>query len=234
MSSIQLRSPWRNPSLMDLGVLVRSLLVFTLALSVTASGQQPPETMTRVTVRLQSPEVPTDSFGAKPKVMYRAGTRYCRTEESPDPEQGIHGLVIINEPDVWMVNLLSKTARRFVDPGPTFNCRMPIFTEEQAKSAAAKPLDLEFGQELAYFTKIGVTPERGPVIQDQPTAVYATKASESQLFLFMIGTPQRPRAVARQRGSTREIVWYGAYEQLPFDPKLFAKPDGVTIEEARQ
>ena len=29
----------------------------------------------------------------------------------------------------------------------------------------------------------------------------------------------------------REAFWYVTYEQLPFDPKLFAKPEGVKIEE---
>ena len=62
--------------------------------------------MTKLIVRLESPEVPGQSFAAKPKTLYRAGTGYCRTEELPDPEHGIHGLMIINEPDVWMVNRL--------------------------------------------------------------------------------------------------------------------------------
>ena len=47
------------------------------------------------------------SFATKPKTMYRAGNGHCRTEESPDIEQGLHGLMIVNEPDVWMLNLLT-------------------------------------------------------------------------------------------------------------------------------
>ena len=84
--------------------------------------------------------------------MYRAGAGYCRTEELPDPERGIHGLTIINELDVRIVNLFGKTARYYVDSGPTFNCHLPIFRGEQVKSAAdiKNPLlELEFGQETA-------------------------------------------------------------------------------------
>src|ERR1700733_11064825 len=90
------------------GCLSRSLMVL-FALSTFGFGEQPPESMTKLSVRLQSPQIPEESFAAKPKIMYRAGNGYCRTEELPDTEHGVHGLMIINEPDVWMVNLLAKT-----------------------------------------------------------------------------------------------------------------------------
>jgi hypothetical protein len=57
---------------------------------------------------------------------------------------------------------------------------------------------------------------------------------DSQLFLFTTGTPERPWAVVRQRESTREIFWYGDYEQIPFDSELFARPKGVKIEDVKQ
>jgi hypothetical protein len=38
-------------------------------------------------------------------------------EELPNPEHGIHGLVIINEPDTWLVNLMTKAAKHQVDHG---------------------------------------------------------------------------------------------------------------------
>src|SRR5204863_8417778 len=79
-------------------------------------------------------------------------------KKPPDPDRGIHGLLVISEPDFWMVNLLTKTARHGVDPGPTFNCRMPIFPE-------ATGSDLEFGMELQYFKNKGATPAEGPVLQ---------------------------------------------------------------------
>jgi hypothetical protein len=53
--------------------------VVIMALSAIAYGQRPPESMTTLSVRVQSPEVPEDSFAAQPKLMYRAGSSYCRT-----------------------------------------------------------------------------------------------------------------------------------------------------------
>ena len=68
-------------------------------LSCLAFSQQSPEIMMKLAVRLESPEIAKESFAAQPKLMYRAGNGYCRTEELPDIERGIHGLMILNEPD---------------------------------------------------------------------------------------------------------------------------------------
>ena len=191
--------------------------------------------MTMLTVKLEAPEIPKDSFAAQPKRMYRAGSGYCRIEENPDLEHGIHGLLIMNEPDSWMINRLYKTARHIVDPGPTFNCRMPIFANaEDIKSAddVKKPTaQLEFGRELDYFRSRSGAPTPGPVLLGKPTMVYSIETSNSQLLLFTGGNPEAPVSVVRMDDKIHKIFWYGEYSQMPFDSKLFAKPEGVKIEE---
>lgn len=221
-------------------VLNAAILVGCGCALVTAAAllaEEHPQMMTKLVVRLQSPNVAQDSFAGKPKVIYRAGTGYCRIEELPDEEHGIHGIMIINEPDTWMVNLLAKEAQHYLDPGPTFNCRLPIFVSgENVKSAGdlKKPsFDLEFGREIAYFEGKGMKSTEGPVLQDKPTRAYWSNAGDAQLFLFTTGTPERPWAVVRQRGNAREMYWYAAYEQLPFDSKLFVKPTDVKIEDVK-
>lgn len=191
--------------------------------------------MTKLITQLERSDFPAESFASKPKTMYRSGTRYCRTEEQPDPDHGIHGLMILNEPDAWIVNLLTKTAKHFVDPGPTFNCHLPIFQGDVKSSADMKNpiLELEFGQEVGYFKGKDATPKEGPVLRDKPTTVYAVDMGDSQLFLFTTRAPERPWAVARQHGNVKEMFWYSDYQELPFDPKLFAKPDAVKIEEVK-
>jgi len=193
--------------------------------------------MTKLVVHLQSPDVPGGSFAAQPKTMYRAGSRYCRIEEFPDTEHGIHGLAVINEPDTWLVNLITKTAQHQVDPGPTFNCRLPLFAlGEDIKSAAdtrSQVMGLEFGRELAYFEEKGATSGPGPTLQGKTTKAYTVGIGDSQLVLFTNGTPERPVAVAKQHGGKRDVYWYGTYEEVPFDAKLFAKPEGVKIEDAK-
>ena len=103
-------------------------LCFIFLLASLALAQDVPKTMTKITVQLDGTEVPQDSFARKPKTIYRAGNTYCRIEEPPDAEHNIHGLLIVNEPNAWMVNLANKTAQQTLDPGPTFNCHLPIFS----------------------------------------------------------------------------------------------------------
>jgi len=187
-------------------------------------------------VQLQSSDVPADSFAAKPKTMFRAGTQFCRIEEQPDPEHGIHGLMIINEPDAWMINLETKSAQHMVDPGPTLNCRMPIFAsliqdlpEEEAKQIGG----LEFGFELDFFKGKGATGQPGGVQQGQQTTAYKLTFGDSSFALFTYGTPERPLGVAWVRGDRHRIFWYSGYGQMDFDPRLFAKPEHVKIEDAK-
>lgn len=210
--------------------------VLTIWLLGAVAFGQAPETMTKLVVRLESRDVPKGSFPTLPKTVYRAGTRFCRIEELPDAEHGIHGLVVINEPDTWLVNRLDKTARHQVDPGPTFNCRLPIFVYGENMKSAADTNDpvmgLEFGQELAFFEGKGATSAPGPPLQGKVTKAYILKTGDSQLFLFTTGTPERPVAVVRERGTKHEVYWYDRYEQVPFDAKLFTKPEGK-VEEVR-
>jgi hypothetical protein len=206
-----------------------------LALCAGAYGEDTPATMTMLTVKLESPEIPKESFAAQPKRIYRSGSRYCRLEENPDLEHGIHGLLIMNEPDSWLINRLDKTAKHMLDPGPTFNCRMPMFADAQGIKSTEdlkQPLiQLEFGRELEFFHAGSGAAEPGPVLQGKKTMAYRVQLGDSQLVLFTSGDPEAPVAVVRKSDKTREIYWYGEYIQQPFDAKLFAKPEGVKVEE---
>ena len=193
--------------------------------------------MTKMMVKVESPEIPKDSFAAQAKRILRAGSAYCRIEENPDLENGIHGLLITSEPDSWMINRLDKTAKHLVDAGPTFNCRLPIFgysDEIKSEKDANRPLmRLEFGREFEFFKEKSGPAQPGPVMRGRETMVYSVDLEGWHLFLFAAGDPEVPVAVVRKNEKTREIVWYGEYLQVPFDPALFAQPTGVKMEEIR-
>jgi hypothetical protein len=180
--------------------------------------------MTKLEVFMEGPDIPAGSFRTKPKVMYRAGSRYCRTEEALALENGIHGLAIVNEPDAWMVNLLNKTAKHMTDPGPKFNCHLPIFPDSDNS--------LEFGLELEYFKGKGAAPQKGPVLQTKSTTLYKVDFGNSTaLAMFTYGIPERPLLVSRVRGDKGEIFWFSGWGDLPFDAALFAIPEGAKIED---
>jgi hypothetical protein len=212
-------------------------LLPVLALFVGAVfGQQAPKVMTRVEVTFHSPDVPAGSFAAKPKVFYRAAERYCRIEEAADPEQGLHNLMIVNEPDYWAVNLLSKTAQHGVDPGPTFNCHLPIFaygSPESMDQQTKEIRQLEFGREPEFFERKGAVPEPGPVMAEHETTVYRAQVGAAVLMLFVAKSPELPIAVSLKRGDKTEIFLYSQYARMEFDPKLFAKPADAKIEEPK-
>lgn len=210
--------------------------LFAYLLTTVLFAQQPPKTMTKMVVQLQSPDVPAGSFAAKPKTMYRAGTQFCRIEEEPDAEHGIHGLMIVNEPDAWMINLTTMTAQHMVDPGPTTNCRLPIFgsaARDLPEDEARQIAELEFGFELEFFKSKGAAPQQGMVLQTKQTTLYKLQFGDSTIALFTYDSPERPLAVAWTRGAKSEIFWYSGYGQMDFAPNLFAKPEHVRIDDVK-
>jgi len=204
------------------------VLCFCLA-TISAFGQSVPKTKTKIVVHLEKPNVSSSDFAAQPKTIYRAGSRYCRVEEAPDPAHNIQGLLIVNEPDAWLIDLVKKIGRHQIDPGPTFNCRLPIF-----KGDATEELEkLEFGQELPYFKEKGIVPVSGPALFGKPTKVYEIDGSDYQLLLFVDAESGLPRAIKKGKGTDWQIYLYSFYQDIPFDLGLFVKPKNVTIEEAK-
>jgi len=217
--------------------ITRRILSLAVVLSASLAAQQtaPPKTMTKMEVIRQSADAPEGSFAAKPRVIYRAGTQFGRIEEAPDPERGIHGVAIIAEPEFWLVNLANKTAKHAVDPGPTFDCTMPIFTnipgitEDQKQQVMA----LEFGREMEFFKSHGATPRPGGVLQTKETTAYKVSFGDVSLGLFTYGTPEIPLGVVWTKGDAHAILWYSGYGEMPFDLKLFSKPENVKIVDAK-
>lgn len=213
-------------------------LLVCLCLSIIALfAENPPKMMTKVEITMHSPEVSDGSFAAKPKVLYRAGDGYCRIEEAADPEHGLHNLMIINEPDYWMVNLSTKAAQHSIDPGPTFNCHLPIFAFGAPQSIDEETRgirELEFGRELEFFEGKGAVPENGPVLFKHETILYKVKVGTAFLSLFVAKSPELPIAVSLRRGDRTDTVLYSQYSRIEFDPKVFAKPEGVKIEDSKR
>jgi hypothetical protein len=200
-----------------------------VAFSPAQVTEESPAKMTHLVVQLSGDEVPADSFAAKPKTMWRAGSKYCRMDELPDHEQGIHGSIITNEPDVWMVNKLDKTARHFVDKGPTFNCRLPLFANDAA-SLKSKLGQLEFGNEIKFFLENGASLIDGPKLSFE-AKYYSLKIGTDTLLLVErvdLGAPIRVSMIRDGRVAT---FTYQLWEQVPIDLSLFAKPTGVTVQE---
>lgn len=191
-----------------------------------------PTKMISMIVQMSGTDIPADSFAAKPKVIWRASNQYCRIDEEPDTASGIHGRMIINEPDAWLVNLADSTARHIVDKGPTFNCKLPIFAtdEEMAKSKIG---ELEFGREIKFFQANGAKSVDGPKLSFK-TDSYELRVGDSILSLVERDDIHAPLTIgmisATRSLQVRYLLWD---DQTPFKRAVFAKPGDVTIEEAK-
>jgi hypothetical protein len=211
-------------------------LVFFLLFSVTTLAEDTPQVMLKIIVHYDSPGIPKDAFIRQPKVIYRAGSGFCRVEEALDADHGLQQLLVVNEPDSWIVNLVDKKGQHVVDPGPTFNCHLPIFSgppEGSSDTTDYLKLGLEFGSESAFFTKMGATSQPGPVLQSKQTTSYVLDFGDIRLTLYTIGLSHRPLALGRVYQHKGGLLWYSDYGLLPFDPKLFSKPEDVSIQEPK-
>ena len=205
-------------------------LLICLALPSVAGAVCAPERMVRIVTRDVTSSVAAESFRAHPKTLYRLGTRYARIEELPNATTGLHLLVVINEPDVWMVNRRDGTGRHSIDLGPTFHVRAPVFERPGLPAALA---DLEHGCERTYFS--------GPNAKLAGTAVVGGRRCELQtvdVAAFRValcldpGTRTPRRVSLYERDAVLAVLEYDAYEDaLPADLSLFARPRGVKFSE---
>jgi hypothetical protein len=209
------------------------LAAFTLLLipAATFCADEPPTTMIHMIVQMSGTDFPEGSFATKPKTMWRAGNSYCRSDEEPDPQRGLHLRLIISEPDSWLVDLANNRAKHMVDPGPTFNCGLPIFafSPELYKSKVGK---LEFGHELEFFQKNAAKQVTGLALDSFKANYYELDGMTLKLVErvdihvpIMIGLLQGGKTT-----SVRYLLWE---DHVPFKANVFAKPTGVNIEEAQ-
>ena len=193
---------------------MRNVLIIACLLATTCAAEPQPKTMTKIEVILGSPGVVAGTFASKPKVFYRSGNRYCRIEEAPMPTRVCHNLMVVSEPDYWTVNLLTKTARHATDPGPTFNCHLPIvrgmahpgqWTRKRRRSEK-----MEFGQEIEFFKARGaVCSERTYFAEAKKRWYTEQKSAPLALALFTYGTPERPLGGGNYCAEIRTIfTWY--------------------------
>lgn len=185
--------------------------------------------MTHLVFRFADPDVAENHFALKPRKMWRLGTRYFRMEEPPDPERGIHGLVIIDEPHAFMINRYNNRGMHMIDPGPTFIVHSPIF-QYPKESEISK---LEFGREVEFFERHNAQPMPDVNRQGKRYRARLLEIDEATLILFTDETSGHPALLTLESQTDAYQVHYETYETgLEPDMGLFKVPAGVKISEA--
>lgn len=188
--------------------------------------------MMKITTRLMSPKSAPGSFSSQAKTCWRAGTKYARVAEAPDLHNRIHELVVVNEPDVWIINLFDKSGKHIVDSGPTFDAELPIFDlPEGSKTRLSK---LEFGREMNFMSKNGAKLSPGENFEGRPTARYDLVVDGRKLTLWTDIKTKAPVRISLVGDGQTQTIEYLAYDDgLPFDPPLFQPPAGINLTESK-
>lgn len=192
--------------------------------------QEAPKTMTKISA--QRMEHDSSSFATQPRTLWRAGTKYARIAESRDLQNHIQGLIIISEPDAWMVDLVDKSGKHIIDSGPSFVVHLPVF--DRHTGIKSKVNELEFGMEMSFFAQNNATHSSGAVIDGNPTDRYEVAISDARLILWTDAISRKPLRVSLIEGKQSQTYQYLSYDDnLPFDSSLFQPPDGISIEESK-
>lgn len=187
-----------------------------------------PQTLLKVVTTIEAPDLPPDHFYRVPKILYRAGERQGRVEEALNPESGVHLLIVVNEPDLWMVNLADGKGQYLRDPGPTFYFRARLFGDAAVNSTFIR--NLEIGCEVAWMLEAGVKPEQ----TKHPTLgavnkLEFTEGSERLVLFERRGKPLRVELFGAN-GWIMAMNYLSYEPNLKKNPKLFIKPVGVIFE----
>ncbi len=202
-----------------------SILILT-PLALAQSGGPP---MTRMVTRLISDSVDPTSFAAQPKTLYLAGNTYARLEEAPDRAQGLHGLMIVSEPDIWIINLLDRAGQHQVDPGPVLVVHIPILPPGGPKEFET----LEFGKEVEFFTARKAVPADAGNIEGTRCKSLEFTYGDYRLLLHVTADAGVPFQLEIYRDSRlNAAIRYVSYERgLPFKPELFKPSADIKLTE---
>jgi hypothetical protein len=204
-----------------------------LMMSTTGFCAEPPEKMTHIVVQYSGTDFPANSFMERPKAFWRAANSFCRSEDEMDPIQIVHLATIMNEPDVWTVDLAGARGKHRLDLGPTFNCRLPIFAFGETMATGTLG-QLEFGHELEFFKAHHAAEVKGPELKAFKALYYELNIDGATLRMIERADTQQPALIALVRGNKMIKAKYSVWEEIPFNAELFKKPTEVQIEEANQ
>jgi hypothetical protein len=204
---------------------MKKLLATLLLASLTLAAQAADDKMLFAEYRVVSPDLPASSPEAQPRKVWRLGKEFLRFEDVPNPETKVHGLIIVDEPDIWIIDRNKGQGRHAIDPGPQYVVHFPIFPREQSE----KLKQLEFGSELKFFQDIGAKELASQTVDGIKCKLYRLELDDRELTLFL--KPDNvPLQIEVQSASVKYAVRFLKYDpnQKP-DMNLFKVPPGIKI-----
>ena len=144
----------------------------------------------------------------------------------------IHGLAVIDEPNLWMANLYDRTGRHIVDPGPTFETHASVFSDDRI---SPKILDLEFGCEAAYIAANAPKIDRSETIDGVTLDIHRVTDGAEAVEILMKPGAATPSFARYYRSD--KLVWAIRYDLYVVgalaDAEMFTAPKGVKYVETQ-
>ena len=203
-----------------------SRILFTLLLSLLSLGAQAADDkMLYVEYKLVSKQITPDSFDAQIKKVWRLGGEYLRFEDAPNPQTKIHGLIIVAEPDIWIVDRNTNQGQHTLDPGPNFKIHFPLLASETSE----KLRQLEFGHELEFFQENGAKEMGSQEVDGQKCKLFRLETDDREATLFL-KTDDTPLQISVKSADYEYAVRFVRYDaQRKPDKSLFQLPPGVQL-----
>jgi hypothetical protein len=212
-------------------ICVTALVAIAWAFPAAAEDVCAPDKMLKVVTVADTPHLDPASFAAKPRTLYRQGERYGRVEEPLNPRTGTQLVFVVNEPDVWVADLVSKRGEHALDPGPSYVFRAQIFGEAASNNTVIR--GIEFGCEARAMRAAGA---KETMVDHETfgrvTQLEHTEASE-KIVVLLDGKSKPKRLELYYEDKLAFAMNYAEYnDTLPFNPTLFQKPAGIEYQDA--
>lgn len=198
------------------------LVVLCFAYVSDAFAACAPTRMLRIVTTVDAFGLPADHFVTQPKTLYRYGSMFGRVEEVFNKQTGLHLLVVVSEPDVWVVNRVNNSGQHMTDRGPNIDFHAPIITATKSEHWRK----LEFGCEEGFMREVSARTE--PAEGGMTRYTHEAEGVKASLVVNPKGRPER---LEIESSEGRFVVKYLSYEDSDFQADLFARPTGVRFSE---
>jgi hypothetical protein len=189
------------------------------------AAQAADDKMLYVEYRLTGKQVAADSFDAQTKKVWRIGKQYLRFEDAPNPQTKIHGLIIVAEPDIWIIDRNTNKAQYTADPGPNYKIHFPLLASETSE----KLRQLEFGGEVEYFLENDAKELPAQEVEGFKCKVLRLEIDDVQVTLF-VKADRMPLQISVKSAQYEYALRFLRYEpDRKVDKLLFQLPPGVQV-----
>ncbi len=206
-------------------ILGQSLVGLLLCIPNVTNNSSNPE-LTKIRIRFLAANLGDDSAAAEAKTLYFAGQRYARIEEARSG--GVHAIVV-NEPNIWVVNISAKTGIHSKNPGPDLEVHNPILGPDGPEEL----FDFEYGQEIAFLQRIAKKSAEPKDIKGKSCNLWEAQVRNYRIQM-QVDRSNHPVELAVYKDERVQFrVEYLEYiTGLPFDAALFAPSPDFQISEA--